>query len=223
MSCTLRWRQTAADFQDADRVSVDAEATTAGLTPSEDGEYQVELQGNVGDDLLALASAHMQEYAYRPCHLALYDRSGCGPNRITGIQADPVNGVVEVRWKNPNNPVISKYQYQTQHGITFDLTLDVWTDAGSTDATTTLYTVTGLDNGERYGLILRAVAGSKTYCFNTLIWVTPSDPTVERPPVPHQPFSPNRRPLILPVPHLGGAALVGAAAVSKCCWVTSVR
>ena len=41
--------------------------------------------------------------------------------------------------------------------------------------------MTGLANGQTHGVLLRALAGSRIYCFDKLIFVTPSDPAL-RPP-----------------------------------------
>ena len=181
-SYTLRWTLDGANFQDEDQVSADATETSAEFTVSEDGEYEVELQGERDDGSVTLASTTMQVYSYRPGHLTLWDWSDCGPNRITVVGADPVDGGVEVRWSDPNDPAITKYQYHYQTGTGFNTELIVWTDAAGTDSTTTSYTVTGLANGQNHGLILRAVAGSKTYCLDTFIWVIPSDPSIASPP-----------------------------------------
>ena len=181
-SYTLRWKLDGANFQDDDQVSADAEATTADFTVSQDGEYEVELQGAGDDGSVTLAQTEMQVYSYRPGHLIFWYWPDCGPNRITGVAADPVDGGVEVRWSDPNDPAITKYQYHYQKGIAFHRRLVAWMDADGTDATTTTFTLTGLANGETHGLIFQAVAGSKTHCLDKFIWVTPSDPTIASPP-----------------------------------------
>ena len=177
-SYTLRWKLAEANFQDEDKVSADAEATTADFTVSEDGEYEVELRGESEDGHVALTSTTMQVYSYRPGHLSLHHSGRCHVNKITGIEADPVNNGVEVRWNNPNDATITKYQYQIQRGNSYSDLLDEWTDADGTDAATTSYTVTGIANGEIHSVWLRAVASNRTYCLDTFIYVTPSDPTI---------------------------------------------
>ena len=114
-SYNLRWRRAEADFQDEDQVSIAATETTAAFTVSEDGKYQVELRGIVGDGLVALASTKMQVKAYKPGHLSLFPMQDCRSRAIAGIQADPVDGGVEARWDNPT-AAITSYQYQVQHG-----------------------------------------------------------------------------------------------------------
>ena len=194
-SYTLRWRKVEAEFQDEDQVSADAEETSARFTVSEDGDYQLELRGDVGGDgPVKLAATQIKVYSYRPRHLVLYHFATCGETwgaysntekRIYGIRAYPVDGGVEVHWNNPNDPSITKYQYFVHHthivNVDFPDLLD-WKDAEGTDADTTSYTVTGLANGEYYLVALRAVTASGRYCFDKYMWVTPSDPTITDPP-----------------------------------------
>ena len=62
-------------------------------------------------------------------------------------------GEVALRWENPNNDTITKYQVSTDGGTTFT---DIPNSAhGQTNATE--YTVTGLTNGTAYTLAVRAV------------------------------------------------------------------
>ena len=88
-------------------MSIAATETTAAFTVSENGKYQVELRGIVGDGLVALASTKMQVKAYKPGHLSLFPMQDCRSRTITGIQADPVNGGVEVKWDNPTVAITS--------------------------------------------------------------------------------------------------------------------
>ena len=186
-SHTLRWRKVEAqNFADGGRVSADGDDTSAEFTVLKDGKYEVELRINRGRSLVALGSNEVQVYAYRPGHLSLSYQNYCLTNKITGIEADPVNNGVNVRWTNPGVDSITKYQYLVQQGRGFTShgdgePLGTWTDAPGTGANTTSYTVTGLSNGTTYGVLLRAVAGSQTYCFDSLVFVTPSDPTIGPP------------------------------------------
>ena len=185
-SHTVRWRKTDAVFQDDDQVSANADATSADFSVSDDGTYEVELRVNGDSNLVAMASNELKVYSHRPGHLSLFYRQACKSNRITGIAAGPVDGGVEVRWTNPGVSSITRYQYQVQQGNGFTThaggqPLDNWTDVPGSDASTTSHTVTGLANGTTYGVLLRAVAGSRTYCFQHLIFVTPSDPTIGAP------------------------------------------
>ena len=73
------------------------------------------------------------------------------PDAPTGLSATPGDGQVALSWTDPDNDTIRKYQYSTEGGANFS---DF--DGGSS-ASTTSYTVTGLDNGVTYTLALRAV------------------------------------------------------------------
>ena len=85
-----------------------------------------------------------------------------------------------MRWDNPSCSDITGYQYQAQRGVGFTVGLDDWPHAAGPNATSVV--LTGLTNGETYGVLLRATtAGSRTYCFTVLVFVTPSDPSVNQP------------------------------------------
>ena len=178
---TLRWKLAGKVFEDQNQVSADAEATSADFTVSDDGKYEVELKDCNGDECQVQATTEMQVYSYRPGHLSLHHMFTCQTSVITGIDANPVDGGVEVNWSAPTAS-ITKYQYQVQEGIGFTVGLDDWTDASGAGSDATSHTVTGLANGETYGVLLRGVSGSTIYCFDTLIFVTPSDPTIASPP-----------------------------------------
>ena len=75
---------------------------------------------------------------------------------VTTILAAPTTllatvgaGQIGLNWDNPNNTLITKYQYSTNGGTSFN-------DITGSSATTTAYTVTGLDNGTEYTLAVRA-------------------------------------------------------------------
>ena len=90
------------------------------------------------------------------------DTANSGDVTVTTILAAPTNltatvgvgaGQIALDWDNPNNTLITKYQYSTNGGTSF-------TDIPGSDANTTEYTVTGLGNGTEYTLAVRAVNAS---------------------------------------------------------------
>ena len=90
------------------------------------------------------------------------DTANSGDVTVTTILAAPTNltatvgvgaGQIALDWDNPNNTLITKYQYSTNGGTSF-------TDITGSGATTTAYTVTGLSNGREYTVAVRAVNAS---------------------------------------------------------------
>ncbi|MCY4350285.1 MAG: fibronectin type III domain-containing protein, partial [Thiotrichales bacterium] len=80
------------------------------------------------------------------------------PAAPTGLTATPGNARVFLNWTNPSDSDIDKYQVRQGTGTT--VTWGEWTDIGSSTATTTIHTVTGLANGTEYSFQIRAVDGS---------------------------------------------------------------
>ena len=88
------------------------------------------------------------------------DTANSNDATVTAILAAPTTlsatvgaGQIGLNWDNPNNTLITKYQYSTDGGTSF-------TDITGSGATTTEYTVTGLDNGDEYTFAVRAVNDS---------------------------------------------------------------
>ena len=90
------------------------------------------------------------------------DTANSGDVTVTTILAAPTNltatvgvgaGQIALDWDNPNNTLITKYQYSTNGGTSFN-------DITGSSATTTEYTVTGLSNGREYTVAVRAVNAS---------------------------------------------------------------
>ena len=170
-SHTLRWRRSNGEFQEEDRLTLDAAETSADFTVSEGGKYDVELQ-IYGDDngLIAMESNQMEVHSYLRGHIFLLYVLLF---HITGVEAYPVDGGVEVRWNKPRVSSITKYQYKALHSDEWhEYKSRDWTDAPGTGADTTSYTVTGLDAGETYAVWLRAVSENKTYIFRHYVIVT---------------------------------------------------
>ena len=72
------------------------------------------------------------------------------PAAPVNLSATVGNGQVTLSWNDPDNDTITKYQYNTDGGETFN-------DIAGSGATTTTYTVTGLTNGTQYTFAVRAV------------------------------------------------------------------
>ena len=72
------------------------------------------------------------------------------PDAPANLLAAPSDGRVALTWDDPNNDTITKYQHSTDGGTNFS-------DISGSNADTTAYTVTGLNNGTTYTLAVRAV------------------------------------------------------------------
>ena len=77
------------------------------------------------------------------------------PGKPAGLTATPGNAEVALRWTDPGDSSITKYQYQQRAGIVG--AWGTWMDISGSGATTTSHTVTGLDNGTAYAFRVRAV------------------------------------------------------------------
>ena len=76
------------------------------------------------------------------------------PAQPTGLNATPKNARVILRWTDPSDANIEKYQYRQKEGTG---EFGAWTDVPGSDATTTSFTRTGLTNGTEYSFQIRAV------------------------------------------------------------------
>ena len=76
---------------------------------------------------------------------------GPAPSDLTATAGD---GQVTLKWSDPSDSTITKYQYSQRVGYAYWLE---WTDMPDSSAGTTTYTVTGLTNGTAYTFELRAV------------------------------------------------------------------
>ncbi len=76
------------------------------------------------------------------------------PAAPANIAIAPGDTEVTVSWDNPNNPTITKYQYQQKTG---GGNYGSWTDISGSDASTLSETFTGLTNGTAYQYKIRAV------------------------------------------------------------------
>ena len=163
--------------QEENRLTLDATETSAEFTVPGDGRYEAELQvQGEGNEVIARHRAEVQVRSYWPGQLSVYYRGNIGTNRIA---ARPVDGGLEVRWEEGNQPV-TKYQYDAQQRTIggYNWRHAVWTDIPGGDVDS--YIITGLENGKRYLVGLRSVIGDRT-SFQWLVVVTPGDPGLSPP------------------------------------------
>ena len=81
-----------------------------------------------------------------------------GPPPPRGLSATAGGASVTLRWTDPGDAAITKYQYR--YYSYSSRSWSAWTDIPSSGATTTTYTVTGLTNGQQYGFQVRAWRGN---------------------------------------------------------------
>ena len=79
------------------------------------------------------------------------------PPAPTNLDAAPGDGEVVLTWDDPNNSVITKYQYRKKAGSG---SYGNWSNITGSGATTTTYTATGLTNGTAYTFAVRAVSSA---------------------------------------------------------------
>ena len=76
------------------------------------------------------------------------------PAAPTGLTATGGNARVTLRWSDPDDASITEYEVQQKKGSD---RWSSWSDINNSDASTVSHTVTGLENGSRYGFRIRAV------------------------------------------------------------------
>ena len=79
------------------------------------------------------------------------------PAAPVGLSATPGDAEVALSWDDPNNSVITKYQYRKKTGSG---SYGSWSNIPGSGATTTGHTVTGLTNGTTYTFAVRAVSSA---------------------------------------------------------------
>ena len=175
-----------ANGQGENQLNLPGDRTSADFTVSEDGRYEAKLEAQDEDDELIAMHKGLVDVSVTARLNArlsyLFDDSlqsiGCQPRTITGIDATFHNNGVRVSWDDPSIPAITKYQYRVERGGAFTLSLNKpWTDVPNSDATTTSHTL-NLAQNTLHGVWLRALAGSQSYCFKYMLWITPFDVSV---------------------------------------------
>ncbi len=79
------------------------------------------------------------------------------PPAPDGLSATPGDAEVALSWDDPNNSVITKYQYRKKTGSG---SYGSWSNIPGSGATTTGHTVTGLTNSTTYTFAVRAVSSA---------------------------------------------------------------
>ncbi len=128
----------------------DADTTTltvTGLTNGTAYEFQLRAVNTSG------ASAASETVSATPAVPA-------APAAPTGFTIDTGDTEITLKWTDPGNDAITKYQYRQGTGPLGSITWADWTDIPASDEDTTEHKVTGLTNGTRYYFQVRAVAGT---------------------------------------------------------------
>ena len=144
--------------------STSATVYTLMVTPAGSADVVVTVRAAAATDGLNTGPASAEEAtaAWEP------------PAAPMGLTATPGNARVFLNWTNPSDSDIDKYQVRQGTGTT--VTWGGWTDIGSSMATTTTHTVTGLDNDTEYSFQIRAVDGSAESAESNTATATPMAP-----------------------------------------------
>ncbi len=193
----LRWRKGSQDFQQRNEVEVAGGETGAVFSVDSPGLWKVELRPRTPRQPpdtnpptlqaeMRVISGHLSFFYLQYQHLR--DTYRCQSRIISGIDAEPVNGGVYARWDAPGVS-ISKYQYYAarpgRHFLNGNP--EDWVDIPNDDITTNTDTgavsvqLDNLDNGETYWVELRGVSGSRIYCFQKMLLVTPGHHEITAP------------------------------------------
>ena len=124
--------------------------TVTGLTNGTAYDFEVRATAATGGTVLGAASASVSA---TPAAVT-------GPAAPTGFTIDTGDTEITLKWTDPNNDAITKYQYRQGTGPLGSITWLDWTDIPASDEDTTEYKVTGLTNGTPYYFQVRAVAGT---------------------------------------------------------------
>ncbi len=124
--------------------------TVTGLTNGTAYDFEVRATAATGGTVLGAASASVSA---TPAAVT-------GPAAPMGFTIDTGDTEITLKWTDPNNDAITKYQYRQGTGPVGSISWGEWTDIPASDEDTTDHTVTGLTNGTRYYFQVRAVAGT---------------------------------------------------------------
>ncbi len=139
--------------------------TVTGLTNGTAYQFQVRATAATGGTVLGAASTAVTA---TPAAVTT-------PAAPTGFTIDTGDTEITLKWTDPGNDAITKYQYRQGTGPVGSITWSDWTDIPNSDEDTTEYTVTGLTNGTRYYFEVRAVAGTVLGTATASTAITPVD------------------------------------------------
>ena len=139
--------------------------TVTGLTNGTSYGFQVRATAAPGGTVLGAASSVVTA---TPAAVTT-------PAAPTGFTIDTGDTEITLKWTDPGNDAITKYQYRQGTGPVGSITWGEWTDIPNSDEDTVDYTVTGLTNGTRYVFEVRAVAGSTDGTATSSTAITPVD------------------------------------------------
>ena len=93
------------------------------------------------------------------------------PAAPTGVRAIASNRQVLLRWDNPNNPGITRWEFQGKEGAS--VSYGPWAPIPGSDASTTSHRVTGLTNDTIYAFKVRAVNATGNGAESSEVTATP--------------------------------------------------
>ena len=110
-----------------------------------------------------------------PWYVTATPQTPSKPAAPSGLAATAGNGSVTLDWNNPSNPSITHYEYQVRSA---GFSWSAWKSVSGSDASTTSYTVTGLQGGTEYRFKVRAVnqSGNSTPAPTASPWYVAATP-----------------------------------------------
>ena len=160
-----------------------ASTTAYTLTGLESGEeYRFHVRAvNAGGAGTAAPNAYPWYVAATPQAPPALPPLATPPAAPTGLTAAAGIGSITLSWNDPDDSTITGYEYQLNHTATSTGNLSGWGDwiaIPDSGASTTAYTLTGLESGEEYRFHVRAVnaGGASTAAPNAYPWYVAATP-----------------------------------------------
>ncbi len=180
-----------------------------------DGSKAAYAKSNAGDKTHPVTVSLSQDFAlvalvngigtapYRPsdklsANLVVQSPPVAAPAQPQNLKAAVGNGSVNLTWNNPNNSTIQKYQYRRKGASDSSWNPD-WTTISGSGKGTTSYRITGLSNGLRYDVHLRAVNAGGNGGVSKISF-TPVAPAPTPTPTPRPTPTPAPTPTPIPTP-----------------------